>query len=432
MSIKSVSGVAASAGMGVIFITDGPAPVCNSLGAALLKQCCTTSESPRDALVDCCIVVSTGQRLYCHKVILSCRSTALRLMLQDEERLEDNSSDIATELLMPELQHEVAQGLLQYIYTDSICARHISTPALTFSLMEAADRLGLSNLVEICRKRLDDDADGEDIFRIVESDSLVESTFSQDVGTMLDECSWSDVNIVSGEGKVIHSHWCLLSARSSYFHKVYISSKQTATSIKVTESYDNIVRLLRFVYTGEVLGQGNGELVEDLRNAHKYGVSGMKLVVESSIQATNDTAVELYELALRTGSKRLEQEATRVMSTHLEEPAINPSPQLMHAVFQRIKDRSIYSAIPRPRIETALLSMKLARERQVERRRREEQQLIGGDEGMMPVPVFIGLVGLSVVGYIALQNVVAGGPVIFVMNIVFLGVSLRFALQQLQ
>ena len=428
MSIESVSSVAASAGMGVIFITDGPA-VCNDVGAALLKQCCTTSDSPRDALVDCCIVVSTGQRLYCHKVIVSCRSTALRLMLQDEERLEDNS-DTTVELLMPELQHEVAQGLLQYIYTDSICASHVSTPMLTFSLMEAADRLGLSNLVEICRKRLDDEADGEGSLRIEESSLLVESTFAQDVGTMLDECSWSDVNIVTGEGKVIRSHWCLLSARGSYFHKLYVSSKQTATSIKVTECYENIVRLLRFVYTGEVLGQGNGELVEDLRNAHKYGVSGMKLVVESLIHVTSDTAVELYELALRTGSKQLEQEALRVMSTHLK-PAINPSPQFMHSIFQRIKDRSIYSAIPRARIESALLSMKLARERQVERRRKEEQQLVGGDEGMMSVPVFIGL-GLSVVGYIALQNAVAGGPVIFVMNIVFLGVSLRFALQQLQ
>ena len=170
----------------VIFITDGPA-VCNNVGAALLKQCCTTSDSPCDGLVDCCIVVSTGQRLYCHKVILSCRSTALRLMLQDEERLEDNS-DTTVELLMPELQHEVAQGLLQYIYTDSICASHVSTPMLTFGLMEAATRLGLSNLVEICRKRLDDDADGEGSLRTEESSLLVESTFARNAGTstMLD------------------------------------------------------------------------------------------------------------------------------------------------------------------------------------------------------------------------------------------------------
>ena len=53
----------------------------------------------------------------------------------------------------------------------------------------------------------------------------------------------------------------------------------------------------------------------------------------------------------------------------------------------------------------------------------------GGGEGM-PASVFAGL-GLSLIGYIALQNVLAGGPVIFVINIVFSIVTLRCGLNQL-
>ena len=224
---ESVVEVASSSAMGLFFVTDGPA-IAASLGATLLAQC------SQSKLVDCCIITATGKRLGCHSSILACRSTVLKEMVKDRGNKDDQEAGTTVELLLPGIQEETAQALLEYLYTDKVSASQVCTSVLTLRLMEAAERFQLPGLVTICRRCLLDEEDlGMIDFGGLANAEEYPSTIGRDFASMLEDPNGSDVSIIARGGEIISAHWSLLTARSSFFRGAHHEMTSPASTIRV-------------------------------------------------------------------------------------------------------------------------------------------------------------------------------------------------------
>ena len=420
---ESVVEVASSSAMGLFFVTDGPT-IATSLGATLLAQ------RSQSKLVDCCIITATGKRLGCHSSILACRSTVLKEMVKDRGNKDDQEGGTNVELFLPGIQEETAQALLEYLYTNSVSASQVCTSVLTLRLMEAAERFQLPGLITICRRCLLDERDlGMIDFGGLANAEEYPSTIGRDFASMLEDPIGSDVSIIARGGEIISAHWSLLTARSSFFrgahHEMTSATREAgAHALQLSESYETLVRLLHFIYTSEIAGGENEELVQDLLCAHKYGVSSAKPLIASSMTITSQNVIEMFKLAKRTETSLLKEKSLQVMSQTSQDLEVLPA-ETADALSTWVKERRFLSAIPPEHLKKTMEEFQRVREEEAERIEMAERDLMGVGEGM-PVPILLALVAVTATVYISLHHLEDGGPVVFIANALFIGVGLRY------
>ena len=424
MGSESVVEVASSSAMGLFFVTDGPA-IAASLGATLLAQC------SQSKLVDCCIITATGKRLGCHGSILACRSSVLKEMVKDRGNTsKDNQGGATVEVLLPGIQEETAQALLEYLYTDNVSASQVCTSMLTLRLMETAEQFQLPGLVTICSRCLleDGDLDMNDFDGLVNTEECP-STIVQDFGNMLEHPIGSDMSIIARGGEMISAHWSVLTARSSFFRKACLEMTSTPTealacTLQLSESHETIVRLLHFIYTTQITGQENEELVQDLLWAHKYGVQSAKPLIVSSMTITGQNASEMFELAKRTETNLLKERSLQVMSQGSQDPEVL-SAETADAISTWVEERRFLSAIPPEQLKKAMDELQRARKEEAKRVEMAERDLMGVGESI-PVPILLALAAATATVYVCLHHLEDGGPVILIANVLFIAVGLRY------
>ena len=259
------------------------------------------------------------------------------------------------------------------------------------------------------------------------------STLAQDFASALkDGIGRCDVHIVARGGEIIPAHWSILTARSSFFREAHqqMSSSQrckTAT-LQVSESHQTIGRLLHYIYTSEIVGQCNEDLIEDLQSVDKYGVEAAKPLIASSLRITGENADEMYLLSKQTGSNLLQQRALQVLSERTTQDSGALSAESADAVSAWAKERRLLSTIPKEGFKTAMDELKRAREEEAERIKQVERDMAMGFGEGLPVPLLLGLATATVAVYVAVQYFGDdGGPVVMAANALFIGVALRYA-----
>lgn len=104
----------------------------------------TESASPAVAAGADMVLIVAGRPLYAHRVVLARRSVPLRELIAQEERPGD---DGLLELLLPELNYEVARALLEFMYSDNL--RTPLDQMLLYDLLSTADAYQLPRLVRV-------------------------------------------------------------------------------------------------------------------------------------------------------------------------------------------------------------------------------------------------------------------------------------------
>ena len=160
-----------------------------------------------------CLMITAGQALAAHKVVLARRSARLRELISAEER---PGTSEPLELLLPELRHDTAMALREYLYTDTISMPLEPGASLPYDLLSAAENLELPRLAALCRNALPVHSLGGVHMPVPPSTLLI------DFGGALGESTWADVKFIAG-GRAIYAHRAILSASSEYFRSMFRS-----------------------------------------------------------------------------------------------------------------------------------------------------------------------------------------------------------------
>ncbi|KAG3201889.1 hypothetical protein PC128_g3601 [Phytophthora cactorum] len=344
------------------------------------------------------VLVVSGQRLPAHKLLLAQRSPVLRELILDEEqqqqdRLTTSESDkfgtATTELLLPTLRLDVAQLLLEFIYTDNFTLEvSKNSYYLVHDVLRAAKLYKLPSLVLLCRQRLfsaspsslfgsppeieiadDELSDTSSEEDEDESEALDRSTrtLNGDMKFALSDDVWADTVLIA-EGRRIPVHRCMLIARSEYFRAVLafhrlaeneVTERKMAV-VNVEDSYAGIVRVLRFIYydqvalpqlkrTGDTDAEVSDQLLEDLVAADKYGLERMKRLCEHAIGVTAANCLEVLVVAELVHAAHLKQVAMRFVQTNLADVTARREefqrfqedfPQLLEELYASLRDAS--------------------------------------------------------------------------------------------
>ena len=299
-----------------------------------------------------CVMLVAGKRIYAHKVVLSKRCSKLRNLIYEEHR---DGEDGLTELILPDLRFDVARCLVQFLYTDDVSSVLDPATTLPYDLMKAGEEYGLKRLVMLCKAATafaqyslpergegeqEDDGDNENgnlsaeirrrmasLLREEGEIVIPPSTLSADFGGALGESEYADVKFVAN-GKFIYAHRCILAARSSYFSGMFRSGSFDAGSgkrrkgmleIQVPDSYVGLLRVLVFVYCGNLADSNADAVLEDLLAADRYALFDMKRSCESTIKVTASNAAAVLDVACVLDASRLKAEAASVLARRLRE-----------------------------------------------------------------------------------------------------------------
>jgi alpha-tubulin suppressor-like RCC1 family protein len=253
-----------------------------------------------------CVLLTAGSALAAHRFVLARRSRVLRELIAQEER--PNAHNKVLELLLPDLRHDTALALREYLYTDTVSVRTLRGPgsSLPYDLFDAATRYELPRLAAICANALPlsalgsgDHANGA----IRRAPVVPSSTLVSDFGGALGDSTWADVKFIAG-GRAIFAHKAVLSAASEYFSLMLRHSgggnggrdvkreegeedeeededaRSNLIEVVVPDSHVGMLRLLIFIYTGHIEGIGadydSSVLLEDLIAADRFQLLSMK------------------------------------------------------------------------------------------------------------------------------------------------------------
>ncbi|GMH56388.1 hypothetical protein TL16_g02122 [Triparma laevis f. inornata] len=308
-----------------------------SWGAGSSMFSTRTSLMSQGATADCVMLVA-GRRLYAHKVILSKRCAKLRDMIYEEHRPDQETM---CELILPDLRFDVARCLLQFIYTDDVTYALDPTTTLPFDLLKAGEEYGLPRLVALCkvatalRPNRDDDLveeeeeEDEDSYarrvrrREEEQEEIVipASRLPIDLGGALGESEWADIKFMAN-GKPIYAHRCILSARSTYFSAMFRSggldgNRGEVVEVQVPDSYVGLLRVLVWIYCGNLAESNSDALLEDMLAADRYALFDMKRTCESMIVVTTENAASVLDVACTVNAERLKVESMSVLVRNL-------------------------------------------------------------------------------------------------------------------
>jgi hypothetical protein len=300
-----------------------------------------------------------GRVLYAHKLILGRRSPTFKQLITAEEW--PGGEGALLQLLLPDLRYDVAKALLQFIYCDNLFTSLDFTTSLPRDLLHAARTYQLPRLEAICRSTLlstvPDDAEGGDGGPGMEAVPVVpQSTVPQDLGGGIGDTAWSDVKFVAG-GKALLAHRFMLTAKSEFFTAMFRSGMKEAqgrvggratVDVVVPDSYESMLRLLLYIYTGTLPDRSNEATLEDMMAADRYRLMDLKDLCESMVEVDVGNCLDVLRVADLYSARRLREAALLFIVRNLSKVAASPAytdfaqanPALMRDLFEKIKASS--------------------------------------------------------------------------------------------
>lgn len=375
--------------------------------------------------------------MYCHKVILAQRSTALKAMIAAERRPQDPNSVV--EIIIPEIHSTTAKSVVRFIYTDSVTRKDLNSLALTANLRMAAKKLDLPKLVFICDQFAESNAFVlcNETEQATDPLSCPPSTISVDLGRALDDSSFADVQIMTQDKTVILAHKCILRCSSEHFRMILNYSQKQSKSmfaystIELPATHSEVLRMLFYLYTGTLMcGTSQDDMRTDLINANRYNMLEMKVQCENAIEVTTENAISLLHLSLQVDSSRLKTESIYVISKNLSNYVHNftlldfPSDVIGQLFDSIVANSGIYAIIPKYRRDKSIFLMKRKRQIQAKVYNKMVANLIGGSQREVVRQVTTTAVLFVIgIGYMQLLRIVKVGPMIPLINISVLAIS---------
>ena len=282
---------------------------------------------------DCRLIVS-GRAILCHRAIVAQRSKVLCQMIEDE--IVSAKPNNVVQLLLADLQYEVAMCMIEYIYTNNVVLPVTDSLTIVKDLRIAAEQFELKCLFNQCNDTIESSTSsrGFDVFKYTSEsyhDPLPTYFLSKDLNDLMVSQKWADVRLIVSE-KIIMVHKFVLAARSNYFREIFESSTivDDKFSIELPSSYLSIIRIIQYIYNGTVSDISEASLREDLLNAHLYQINNLKSYCECEIEVSTNNSIPLFELAHRTNSFILQE---RIIS------------HLIHAFSRESIARRLFSTI---------------------------------------------------------------------------------------
>jgi hypothetical protein len=317
-------------------------------------------------------------------------------MLLEEER---RPNQYSIEVIVPGIQYSTMKYLVKFLYTDSIDITCTSTFTLLVNLWKAAQHLEVENLESTCKYALSAiyEFNTQDILHgMVPRKHSKSSTLSKDLGNffLMQDPRWADVKIITNDDKqVIYAHQCILQY-SCFYDIVKLDSQNVEesklgnrgiTTIEVSGSNGDILRLILFIYTGGSINKGietNTEPGEkniriDLINAGKYQLSAMKAHCENSIEVNAENALDILLLSTKVQSTKLKVMALNTICKtmkHLDTSKMNYNTWKLNLskcpadarieLFEKIKDvHGVEAVANKARKDIALISLDRSRKK---------------------------------------------------------------------
>ena len=162
--------------------------------------------------------------------------------------------------------------------------------------------------------------------RLTCNSNSIESSLSKNLGEMLKNGSYSDVELLC-EGKIFKAHKVILSARSAVFDKMFstnfMETHSNRVEIKEVQA-QTLEAFLSFAYTDELKKEYVDLTTQLLEFSNMYDVPSLKLhctqALERNIQISN--AAFILQIAHDTHSYQLKQAAIKFISENIN-PVMN-------------------------------------------------------------------------------------------------------------
>lgn len=303
------------------------------------------------------VLLVSGKRLFAHKLLLARRSAVLRDLILNEQRDRsspplaqkqrgdgDDTTAVIMELLLPQLRVDVAQVLLEFIYTDNFSLMLDPQSYLIRDVLRAAQLYQLPSLARLCREALAEASslsgtsaamfplEGLDSeFAHQQGDEEEARSLNTDLQFAFGDRTWSDLTLVAEGNREIPVHRCVLVARSEYFRallgfQLKQNSPGNETMVQVDESYAAMLRVLNFIYNDHVAlpttsydddnhtpheddndDGAKEQLLEDLIAADKYGLMRWKRLCEQGVVVDLANCLEVLAVADLVSAAHLKQ-----------------------------------------------------------------------------------------------------------------------------
>ena len=395
--------------------------------------------SSNNILADCALITG-GHRLYCHKIIISQRSSVLKGMLI----LEGSPQDLSpmTELMICGMRVEVMKCILCFIYTDNIPDLNFLPFEKLVDVWHASARLNLPKLAHRCKLilKIDHGYEVEDhnvkhAKTSTENGGHIEAplpTFAEDISGALEDNRFADVCLLVDDDKFLYAHECILRCASVYFRHLLDNAHRdnSLTTLRMPGSYNECVRLLFYLYTGFLPPTNENiycekDLVDDLINAERYQLKDLKSYCDSTIIVTVENATDMLLLGIKTNSYRLKIQAMNLIAKYLvkqvEDEArhskftstIAQCPtDVKDELFELIKSSNgIGFLIPQDRKELAASMMQRSREEKARLEEKMKHDLIGSDKDGLSIRNIIIMLAV-LLAYSILHKILSFGPII--------------------
>ena len=298
-----------------------------------------------------CFVLASGKAMLTHKALLSIRSDELRTMIIEESPSIDSTGLEPTQILLPELNGDVARSLVHYLYTDLLPTYATASLNILRSLVRTGKKLRMPRLEMLAARVLhalhvaekdaengnyaDDEASASTLDARSTSSSyrsihgfgleLPPPPLARDLGSLVGDPQHADVRFFA-EGKSIYAHRFVLEARCGYFRALFRSGMQDAEvdeagklDVIVPDSFVGFLRFVIFLYTNTLPDGSDLALLEDLLVADRYGATDMTRLCESMLGPTPTNWIDLLRAAHLVRSNRLIVEVEGWLRDNLHE-----------------------------------------------------------------------------------------------------------------
>lgn len=364
------------------------------------------------SFIDCAIIVG-HKKILCHKAILACRSSMFKDIITRQTSHPSNFSVL--NIFLTNVDFESAMAMIYYIYTDTLCVKHIPSPSRIRTLMLTAEKYSVYRLSEMCRKILECGVSDR-------QDSIFSpSTIAADFARMINNPIGADLRLLVS-GKLIYAHRCVLASRSTFFSSMIPQTESRLDTVELSGSYESIMRTIVFMYTGMVPSGEVEDLLEDISHAKRYGIMDLVRQCECFININSKNAVGFLSIALENDLNKMKQSALTALAKDLTTVSKNIGdivlayPGIASELFELIKEyRGPLSIIPRDRLAAADGLIEMAKKKKNEQIERASDDIMKG----LSLHSFAGLV-LSLFISLLLISVFPPGPWVLVMNATFL------------
>lgn len=140
---------------------------------------------------------------------------------------------------------------------------------------------------------------------------------------LINDSKFSDVSLISSEGKVVNAHKCILAKSSSVFAAMFnLEMKEKhENKVKIEDiKYDVLLEMIHYIYAGKVKCI-DAKAAELAAAADKYALNGLKHICEKTMcEILNvDNVVESLRIADRHRMTKLKKEAIEFLIAHTDD-----------------------------------------------------------------------------------------------------------------